>query len=124
MHLLRERLGSGVRLALFALAVQLVASFAHFHRDDLPAPAPEQATGSRVAGAPAGSAQSRSGQSDNRDHGCTICASIALAGALDFPEPPAIRFAPAYRQPWLPEHLAPVTETELRASFQARAPPV
>jgi hypothetical protein len=75
---------SGVRLALFAMALQLVLSFAHIH---LAPPAPglgNQATGQ--------SSQSNDEAPKAADE-CLICANIAAFAATDLP-PPVISLQP------------------------------
>jgi len=112
-------LASCARLALFALAVQLVAAFGHFHKDDL-LPAV-------TAGLPAAQSSSRGADSpappaDHSDS-CTICASIAMAGSLVVPEPPAVIVPPAPRETLLPARTVVLAAGDAGFGFRARAPP-
>jgi hypothetical protein len=130
MTWVREHITQGSRLALFALAVQLVLSFGHFHPIDLqagalrsdvvsiatPTVAPEAATTSRQQ------APSHHG-SDPADY-CAICAVMAMAGTALFSTPPVLE---------LPQAIAffyDATDAEFvhlataRVAFQPRAPPI
>jgi hypothetical protein len=122
MRLLRGRIRSGAALALFALAVQLVATFGHIHKEDFvlasaQGPAATLAVANRGTQAPV--------QPAHDDHGltCSICASISLAGALLVPAPPAIIIALAPTETLTPASPAPVSNNRERRGFQARAPP-
>ena len=114
----------GGRLALFALAVQLVLSFGHIHREDIfgrtfgwntAAAAQPAADQSRTAPADRGS--------NHADDYCAICAATSLLGnsfaaaALQFAVPLVSRAI---------EHLdgvAAVVAAPRRTAFQSRAPP-
>jgi hypothetical protein len=119
----------GVYLALFALTLQLIASFAHIHPEGF---------GSAPAGSLSGDAShalSSAGASDSpgyplNDQGglphrdCAICISIALLGSALNAQPPALS-EPA------DVHLSPNRPaSELQFSvvrfypFRTRAPPV
>lgn len=103
--------GFGARLALLAIALQLVLSFAHIH----PLPISQ----------PSFSAPAQSGGSDVPAAGddCAICANIAAFASLDLPkqavfQPSATRI----------ETLAPVAAAAdfrpvTSRPFSARAPP-
>jgi hypothetical protein len=74
-----QRLGS--RLALFALLLQAVLSFGHYHAD------PTVGDGARTCvGTPCSSASSDVGDPANHPD-CPICATMALAGSLLLPAP-------------------------------------
>jgi hypothetical protein len=125
MLIVRKRVRLGAWLAIFALATQLVASFAHVHKEDLLAGAsgrPDDlqravlsSGGTAFPAQPAGD--------DDHDAVCSICASIALAGAAFLPEPPAITLVLAYQAVQLPEDAAVTAPDEHRAGFRARGPP-
>ena len=120
MRVWRSHLGSCAWLALLALAIQLVVSFGHFHKDDLIA-------GSAAAAA-AGQTSERgpdgSGQAPERPDLCTICASISMAGSLVVAQPPTIITLALPREiRWLAPARAVVAGDRSHA-FRARAPPV
>jgi len=122
MRFIRAHQTSGVSLALAALLVQFVVSFAHIHRDDLVPVAPESVpNASRLN--PAVPDDSRS-PAPTRDHDfCTICASMALVGTLVLPQPPAVVVATVPRRVGLTERVIILVSTDQRRHFQARAPP-
>jgi hypothetical protein len=125
MLIRRTRLRLGGWLAIFTLAVQLVASFAHVHKEDLLSASAERTISSGLARPSSGGTQSPAQPAGDADHdaGCSICATIALAGATLLPEPPAITFAPDYHTVRLPEDAFAAASGEQRAYFQARGPP-
>lgn len=114
-----QRPGTGRRLtgglALFALLLQLVVSFAHVHSEDfagLLGPGVTQAATDEAPG----------GHSDPDHLTCDICATVHLAGALMVPAPPslvlpAVSFA-AQTIASLPPRLA-----SSPSAFHARGPP-
>ena len=124
MLILRRRLGLCAWLATSALAIQLVAAFAHFHKEDLLQAFPERTIASGLAG-PSGGTPSPAPPAghDDRDALCSICASIALAGAVLVPAPPVITFAPIYHAVGLHAHAFVIATSEQRAYFRARGPP-
>jgi hypothetical protein len=126
MNWFRSRIRSSARLALFALAVQMVVSFGHMHGDDLGLPplstSDQTQIGSSTTGAPGHPAnQDRHPASDDY---CPICASMALV-ATAMPSLPPVLIVPApIRRVWLAEPPVQVFSTEVALSFQARAPPL
>jgi hypothetical protein len=109
-------------LALFALALQIVVSFGHMHRDDLGLPplsgAEQTQAAAGVAAGPAGQHQ----QPASDDY-CPICASIALL-ATAMPALPPVLVTPqaiGYVPPPLASLRRPASQVVL--AFQARAPP-
>jgi len=125
MRWLRSRLQSCAQLALFALAVQMVLSCGHMHRDDLglsPLPVSDgiQIT-SGTTHAPVGSADQDHHPASN-DY-CPICASMALV-ATAFPSLPPVLVEPvSMRRERLFETPVQRPTTQIWRLFQARAPP-
>lgn len=122
MRWFRTHIGLGSRLALFALAVQLVLSFGHIHLDKLTTSAPT-----------AGGVSLQ--QSANRDRAppvhhdgasdvCAICATIALVASSVVPEGAKLTPPTEIAAVWTrdPAAAAPLFDPHIR--FQARAPPV
>jgi hypothetical protein len=104
------------RLALLALAVQLVASFAHVHAEDfagLLSPGLTRVTA--TDGAP-------SGHSDPDHLTCDICASVHLAGTLVVPVPPAL-VLPRVTSTALAVLSQPFQSASASSAFDARGPP-
>ncbi|OYU90266.1 MAG: DUF2946 domain-containing protein [Bradyrhizobiaceae bacterium PARB1] len=87
MKWFRDNLRHGAKLALFALAVQIVLSLGHIHLDDLHA-APDGAAGITQVQAPS------QPDSDHQQHRagvpCDICAVMAMAGTALFAAPPIL----------------------------------
>jgi hypothetical protein len=109
----------GARLALLALALQLVLSFGHFH--PLPANGSSASVTLAVTGGQNQDPIDPLGSLASDD--CAICASIAAFAAADLPQPLA------YAAPLLAVRLdvgveprLAQTETPYRL-FQTRAPP-
>jgi Protein of unknown function (DUF2946) len=116
MKWLRSNIKHGARLALFALTVQFVLSFGHFH----PVAAQAAPSVSATQQLPAPSHDS----DQHPDDQCAICAVLALAStgmaaaAPTLPVPQAIESAP----PAI--HAAFAGPRSARAAFQSRAPPL
>jgi UDP-N-acetylglucosamine:LPS N-acetylglucosamine transferase len=116
MKWLRSNIRHGARVALFALAVQFVLSFGHFH--GVPAQA-APAIQSAQQQLPASNHDSDQQPGDS----CAICAVIALANAVLFATPPVLL------PPQAVELLGVATDAEFvhlnpaRVVFQPRAPP-
>jgi uncharacterized membrane protein SpoIIM required for sporulation len=136
MKWVRKHVKLGARLALFALAVQFVLSFGHFHAAQA-APAilaaSSQADFLRAVDHVAQDAASPSAhkqQPPNQDNhhqpadGCAICAVIAMANSVLFAAPPVLLLPQAI------ELLQFATEAEFthlgtaHRAFQSRAPPL
>jgi hypothetical protein len=125
MSWVRSRLRFGARLALFALALQLVLSFGHVHLDDLVPPAASSIAA--VPGAPDG--QAPAGPAGHDPHGlghdyCGVCALIQLAGTSIASVPPPLPLPGVFTEL---RHVAPVGvsfSASPRPLFQARAPPI
>lgn len=136
MNWFRSHIKAGSRLALFALAVQFVLAFGHFHSFAAQA-APaiqsaaaqsESATTDLVA-APdvvSQSDQQRPGSDHDQPSGdtCAICAVIALANTLLFSTPPLLLLPQAVEFLYLTADAEFVHLNSARVAFQPRAPPV
>jgi hypothetical protein len=122
MRWFRSKLHSGSRLAMFALAVQLVLSFGHVHLQNL-APA---TTKSAV---PASGTVLLSERAPSHDHGgsldadCPICALIQLIAASALSAPPVLPLPLHSGSTGLqaPAEMASVCSPHF--PFEARAPP-
>jgi hypothetical protein len=116
MKWLRSNIRHGARVALFALAVQFVLSFGHFHGVAAQA-APEIQSAQQQLPASDHDSDQQPGDS------CAICAVIALANAVLFATPPVLL------PPQAVEFLRVATDAEFvhlnpaRVVFQPRAPP-
>jgi len=117
MRWFRRHIGLGSRLALFALAVQLVLSFAHVHVSDAGRPQAAAATVSGAGNAP-------TPKSDGPvDPGCAICGLIQLVATATPSSAPALPLVlpPGYVRPEAPARLLLAAAPQL--AFRARAPP-
>jgi len=137
MKWFRSNVQHGTRLALFALAVQFVLSFGHFHAIAARAvPALQSGTSHfdiSVAGrlpAPDAVTQSTPQQpGSNRDSDqqpddfCAICAVVAMANAALFATPPVLLPPQAVEFLYLTTDTGFVHRNPARVAFQPRAPP-
>jgi hypothetical protein len=120
MKWIRSNIKHGSRTALFALAVQFVLSFGHFHGIAAQAAQVVQSVGDAAQQQPASNPDSDLPSND----ACAICAVVAMANTVLFATPPALVLPQAV------EFLYVVTEAEFvdlnsaRIAFQARAPPL
>ena len=132
MKWVRSHIRHGARLALFALAVQFVLSFGHFHgiaAQAAPVIQSAKLSNSARLSAAYGTAETQQPTSD-RDTDpqgndvCAICAVVALAGTALFASPPLLLLPQGI------ELLYRITDAEFvhlnspRLAFQPRAPPV
>jgi len=126
MRWLRSRLRSCTQLALFALAVQIVLSFGHMHRDDLGLSPLPVSDGIQVASvmtrAPVGSVDLDHHPASN-DY-CPICVSVGLVATALPSLPPALVEPVSVRRERLSETSVQRPSIQIWRSFQARAPPV
>jgi hypothetical protein len=118
MKWIRSNIKQGSRTALFALAVQFVLSFGHFHAVAAPA-AP-------VTVSDAAEQQPSSNHDSDRqaNDACAICAVVAMANAALFATPPAL---PLPRSVELPHAITGAGFVHLnaaRVAFQPRGPPI
>lgn len=125
MHWFRSRTRSSGRLALFALALQMIVSFGHMHRDDLGLPPLAGADGTSIASAaaPGSQAPSQPHQPASDDY-CPICASLALLATWMPALQPVLMTPEPIDRVWPPLACLHISPTQIALSFQARAPPV
>lgn len=120
MRWVRARLEIGTRLALFALALQIVLSFGHVHLGDF-----RHATnGLAVAGTPPAPTDRPQHPASDADDYCAICAAIHLAATSLLPQAPQLPVPFAVRPVEHANFIAPSFFSTRRASFQSRAPPL
>jgi hypothetical protein len=131
MKWFRRNIRTGSRLALFALALQLVLSFGHFHWDAAQAAAAVQSQADfAFQQAPVPDAARQAQQPTGHDHGkpssepCAICAVMSMANQMAFAALAVLPLPDAIGQSFL------VTDARLEhcgstwSAFQSRAPPV
>jgi Protein of unknown function (DUF2946) len=136
MKWFRSNVKHGSQLALFALAVQLVLSFGHFHGVAAYA-APAFQSGpvhvdSYANGLPAPDATGESDQQPASNHdsdqqqsdACAICAVISMANAVLFATPPLLLLPQAVEFLYLTTDAEFVHLNSARVAFQPRAPPL
>jgi hypothetical protein len=137
MKWFRSNIKVGSRLALFALALQLVLSFGHFHADAAQtAPAIQSGSAltdlSSTSGLSAQDTAVKSGQplpsgpdSDQPLHDpCDICAVIAMANAGVSATPPLLLLPQAVAFLYVAADARSVRLASARVAFQPRAPPI
>jgi len=136
MKWFRKHLKHGSRLALFALAIQFVLSFGHFHGVTAQA-APAIATGLTQAdldyakrlATPETSSEAATKQqppTPDTDHpadACAICAVISLANNVLFSTPPLLQLPQAVELLYLTTDAEFAHLNSLHPAFQSRAPP-
>ena len=123
MHWIRRNRQLGSLAALFALAIQLLVSFAHVHLTDFPTSSAVIALQQLPTGA------SGSDPADDDDRGpsghnfCAICASLNLTSSSVVPvfELPAAPIARPHR--WALDIRHAQISGHINLAFQARAPP-
>ena len=134
MRWFRSNVKTGSRLALFALAIQFVVSFGHFHAVAAQAIQPDTApfelsyaNGLAAPDAVSESAQQPSPSTPDSDQQqsdpCAICAVIALANAVLFATPPILLLPQALEFLYLTTDAEFVHLNSARVAFQPRAPP-
>ncbi len=140
MKWVRSNIKQGTRLALFALAVQFVLSFGHFHAvaAQMPPAGHSGLTQSGVSVADvalAGSLSAWLSQSPQKprpasDHDsdpndpCAICAVIAMAHAVTFATPPVLLLPQAIKFVYLTADARFLDLNSASQAFQPRAPPI
>jgi hypothetical protein len=117
MKWVRANIGTGARLALFSLAIQIALSFGHFHAIAAPtAPSIQSAQQQLPAPAP--------DTGHHPDDLCAICVVSALAGTALAAAPPALPLPQAIELPRQATYTAVFHAHAPRAAFQSRAPPL
>lgn len=126
MNWFRSRIRSAAQLALFALALQMIVSFGHMHRDDLGLPPLAGTNQASIASTTTPGSQAPAGQQHQpaSDDYCPICASIALLASWTPVLPPILVTPDPIRRVWAPLASLQSPPTQFSLSFQARAPPV
>ena len=126
MNWFRSRIRSAAKLALFALALQMIVSFGHLHRDDLGLPPLAGTDQTSVASTTAPGSQAPAGQQHQpaSDDYCPICASIALLATWMPVVPPVLVTPESIHRVRAPLASLQRPPTHFSLSFQARAPPV
>ncbi|MEH2478003.1 hypothetical protein V1282_001360 [Nitrobacteraceae bacterium AZCC 2146] len=132
MKWFRRHIRHGSRLALFALAVQMVLSFGHFHpievvqaaglRADVASPATPAVASKAAVSSPQQRPPSHPG-SDSNDY-CEICADLELAGTALFSTPPVLELPQAIALLYEATDAEFVHLNSARVAFQPRAPPI
>jgi hypothetical protein len=117
MKWFRSNIQHGSRLALLALAVQLVLSFGHFHAIAAQT-APDTVIASGQQQAPT------SHDSDQPNDGCAICAVMAMAGTVLFATPPLLLLPQAVEFSYRTTDAEFIHLSSARVAFQPRAPPI
>jgi hypothetical protein len=138
MKWFRSNIRHGSRLALFALAVQFVFAFGHFHAVAAQAaPAiqsgPAQSVSSyadRISGSDTINQSAQQQPASNHDSdqqpndACAICAVIAQANAVLFATPPLLLLPQAMEFLYLTTDAEFVHLNSAGVAFQPRAPPI
>jgi hypothetical protein len=138
MKWFRSNIRHGSRLALFALAIQFVLSFGHFHgtaaqaapaiKSGLAQPGDFHASGQPAQATVSESARQQPGS--NHDSGqqpndpCSICAVVALANTVMFATAPLLLLPQAIDFLYQTTDAEFVHPNSARVGFQPRAPPV
>jgi hypothetical protein len=112
----------GSRLALLALAVQLIVAFGHIHRDDIYGFA--RTAAAIAAPVPGGSQPLPSDPpAKHGDDYCAICATVSLLGNSFAAAAPALPLPAASHAIERFDRVAAIFIAPRRAAFQSRAPP-
>ena len=121
MQWFRSHIHLGARLALFALAIQLVLSFGHIHVDK-----------SLLSSASAASITQQSASRDGApsapkhrgaDDFCAICATVGLLASSALPEAASLVTPVAAPSAWPHEFASTFVPLDSHLLFQARGPP-
>lgn len=135
MNWFRKHLKHGSRLALFALAIQFVLSFGHFHeaaaqnvRIGFPDAGPAAATGLITLVAPGQAAHEQQPSNHDSDqhstHACVICAVTSLASNFLFATSPLLELPRAVELLFLTTDAEFAHLGSLYPPFHSRAPPL
>jgi hypothetical protein len=118
MKWFRSNIKRGSRLALFALAIQIVLSFGHFH--GVAAETAAQIARSLSTPQP-GSDQ---GSPEHPGDICAICAVMAMVNSVVHATPPVVLLPQAVAFAYLTPDADLVRVNAVRTGFQPRAPPI
>jgi hypothetical protein len=122
MRWFRTHIGLGSRLALFALAVQLVLSFGHVHAGKI---APASLHGAMtMAQAPDRDGAPSPKPHTGADDFCAICATVSLLASSVLPTASSVLPPVAAEHRWRTEFANARISSNSFVLFQARAPPV
>jgi hypothetical protein len=132
MKWFRRHINAGSRLALFALALQFVLSFGHFHGDVAQAAAAIQAQAGfvhdqGVAPDAASQAQQQAPSHDDgrpSDEPCAICAVMSMANQTVVAAPALLPLPDAIELPFLTADATFAHSGTPWPAFRSRAPPV
>jgi hypothetical protein len=140
MKWFRSNIRLGSRLALFALAIQCLLSFGHFHggtaqaspaslHDSAGLAATHVDASDKASHAEASAPVRSKTRSDQEPGGqpaddCAICAVIALANAMVVATPPCLPGPQAAAFLYLNTDAAFADPNSARVAFQPRAPPI
>ena len=131
MKWFRRNIRTGSRLALFALALQFVLSFGHFHGNAAQAaPAIQTPTDLAHAQGLAADVAGQTQQGGNHDtdqptgEPCAICAVMSMANQMVFATPALLLLPDAIELLFLATDAEFVHLGSLWPAFQSRAPPV
>jgi len=122
MRWIRMNRQLGARLALFALALQLVLSFGHIHAEDLGIAVPASATSIAHNHANDDGSPPPQDQDDRHDV-CVICATLSLTSTSLLPIVASLVLPVAYEWEWPADILTTQVNFDLESYYRARAPP-
>ena len=115
----KRKYGGG--LALFALALQFMLSFAHLHPEDIFGPGH---TSSTLSAAERSQPLSTDPHPSHNDDYCAICATMYLLGSAPIPEAPALLPQSfVWQRVDAFDHTVAAFVALRRQPFQSRAPP-
>jgi hypothetical protein len=121
MHWIRSNIRFGSRVALVALALQIVLSFGHVHLCAADPDAPAQVSIGTAAG---GADQGPTNKADGADDAfCPLCASMQLIAGSVTAAGPALPLPAQLGSTGFQAPAEPALLPSLRALFNARAPP-
>lgn len=118
MKWFRTHIRNGSRLALLALAIQLVLSFGHVHPASAQAPTDSAIQSVQLP------ADQLPGPDQHPADNCAICAVMAMAGTSLFSTPPVLLLPQAVAFLYLATDAEFIHLNSLAGAFQPRAPPL
>jgi hypothetical protein len=121
MRWVRAKRKYGGALALFALALQFMLSFAHLHPEDIFGPGGPSFT---LSATERSQPLSSDPHPSHNDDYCAICATMYLLGSSPIPEaPPLLPLSFAWQRIDRFDHTVATFVALRRRPFQSRAPP-